>query len=112
MTPKERAITAARACADIKADELVVLDLHALTSFTDFFIICSGNSDRQVRSIADNVVEQMKKKKVPLIGIEGYDEGQWVLVDFGSVVIHVFHREMRSYYNLEKLWSDAKTVAC
>ena len=110
MTPKEIATAAAHAAADIKAEDLIVLDLGALTSFTDFFVICSGNSNRQVQAIADSISKQLKIKKQNFLGIEGYAEGQWILIDFGSVVVHVFYREVRSYYNLEKLWSDAKPL--
>lgn len=108
MTPKSFAILIAEAAEEIKAVNLVVLNLSKLSSFTDYFVICSGNSDRQVRAIADNILKEAKlKNKMPL-GIEGYQRGLWVLVDFGEVVAHIFYHESREYYGLEKFWGDAK----
>lgn len=111
MTPKSLAKLVADAALDIKAIDLVVLDLEKLTSFTDYFIICSGKSDTQVRAIADNIMKKGKLKKRLPLGVEGYKQGLWVLVDFGEVVAHIFYHEMRDYYNLEKLWMDAPQLS-
>ncbi len=89
---------------ELKADKVVVLEVHALTAVTDFMIIASGRSSRQVRAIADNVVTRAKKNNTPPLGIEGLREGEWVLVDLNDVVVHVMQPEIREFYQLEKLW--------
>ena len=101
---------AAKAASDLQADDIVILDLKKLTSFTDYFVICGGRSDRQVRSIAEAVEKNLKGQGIHPLGVEGEGEGHWVLMDYGSVVVHVFYHEVREYYSLEKLWSDAETV--
>ena len=110
LTSKALATLIASAADDIKAIDLVVLNLSKLSSFTDYFVICSGKSDRQVRAIADNILDETKLKNKMPIGIEGYQRGLWILLDFGEVVAHIFYHEVRDYYNLEKLWGDAKRV--
>lgn len=100
----------AKAALEIKAEDLIILDVRELTSFTSCFVICSGRSDRQVRSIADSVREILGKKGRKPIGSEGYEGGSWVLVDFGDVIAHVFQEETREHYKLERLWVDAKKV--
>lgn len=107
MTPKQLVSKIAAAADDVQAVDLEILDLSRLTSFTDFFVICSGKSDTQVRAIADNVMEKLSKAGRKPLGVEGYDQGLWLLVDYGDVVVHIFHHEMRHFYNLEKLWADA-----
>ena len=110
MTPKKLAQLIHNAAEDVKAIDLVVLNLSKLSSFTDYFVICSGKSDRQVRAIADNILKTARSKgKMPL-GMEGYQRGLWVLVDFGEVVAHIFYHESREYYGLEKFWGDAKRI--
>lgn len=108
MTPKKLARLIAEAAEDVKAIDLVLLHLTKLTSFTDYFVICSGRSDTQVRAIADNILKKLKNQNHIPLGMEGYNQGLWVLIDFGDVVAHIFYHEVRDYYNLEKLWSDAK----
>jgi ribosome-associated protein len=97
----------AKVALDKKAQELVVLDLRKLTTFTDFFVVCSGTSDRQVQTIASSVEAHLKKKERRPIGVEGYETGHWVLLDYGDVVAHIFYHTERDYYQLEKLWADA-----
>lgn len=93
-----------------KAENPVVLDVRELTSVADFFIILSGRSNRHVRSIGEFVREDLKKKgKMPL-SVEGMHDGQWILLDFGHVIIHVFYEPVRSFYDLEGLWTDAKRI--
>ena len=94
------------AANDKKADDLVVLDLRKFAAFTDFFVICSGRSDRHVLSIADGIEEEMTKRKVRLLSEEGYRLGHWVVLDYGYVVCHIFHPTEREHYRLEKLWHD------
>ncbi|MBW1893586.1 MAG: ribosome silencing factor [Deltaproteobacteria bacterium] len=93
-----------------KAENPVVLDVRELTSVADFFIILSGRSNRHARSIGEFIREDLKKQgKVPL-SVEGMKDGQWVLLDFGHVIIHIFYEPVRSFYDLEGLWTDAKRV--
>ncbi len=93
-----------------KAQAVVVLDVHELTSLADAFIICSGRSNRQVNAIADHIERFLKKKNIRPMSIEGRKEGLWVLMDYGNVIIHVFYEETRTFYDLEGLWVDAKRV--
>ncbi|HSO29581.1 MAG TPA: nicotinate-nucleotide adenylyltransferase [Candidatus Sulfomarinibacteraceae bacterium] len=95
---------------DKKAADIVLLDLSALTTLADYFIICSGGSERQLDAIADGIIEGLRAEKVRPIGREGTPASHWVLVDFGAVVVHVFTPPERDFYQLEKHWSEAKTV--
>jgi len=92
-----------------KADDVVLMDLRGLTSMADFFVVCSADSDVQVRAIADAVEDGMEKKGLPLWHRES-GSSNWILLDFVDVVLHVFHKNTRPFYNLEKLWGDAKTT--
>ena len=94
-----------------KAESVVVLDVRGLTSIADFFIICSGRSNRQVIAMADHIKVFLKERKIRPLSIEGQKEGLWVLMDYGDVIIHVFYEETRAFYDLEGLWVDAKRVA-
>ncbi len=93
-----------------KAEAIVVLKLVELTEFTDFFVICSGNSTRQVQAIADEIIDQLKKVKVRPLHTEGYQSGEWVLIDYGAFVVHIFVDQARKFYDLERLWRDAERV--
>lgn len=95
---------AVAALEDIKGKEITVLDVHHLTSLFDRLIIASGDSSRQVKALADHVVEKLKEAGVTILGTEGQRAAEWVLVDAGDVVIHVMHPAVRAYYNLEELW--------
>ena len=91
-----------------KAMNLVALDVHNLTSFADVFIICSGRSNRQVNAIAEHIQTDLKKHKIKPLSVEGVGDGQWVLMDYGHVIIHVFYDPVREFYDLEGLWLDAR----
>lgn len=106
-TASERAIAAARAAAEKKAGDIVVLDVADLLVVTDYFVICTGGTDRHVRTIAEEVEFALKQAGVPPIGVEGETEGKWILIDFADVVVHVFQQAERDFYRLEKLWSEA-----
>jgi ribosome-associated protein len=93
-----------------KAGELIVLDVHNLSSVADAFIICSGRSNRQVQAIAEHIRQELKKHHLKPLSIEGIQEGHWVLIDYGDVIIHVFYEPVRSFYDLEGLWTDARRV--
>src|SRR5437879_4699990 len=102
---------AAQIAIDNKAQDVVILDLRGITDMTDFFIIASGTSDTAVRSIGQNVAEEMKKKEgTPVTHAEGLEQGRWVLLDFVDFVVHVFHPTLRNFYQLERLWADAEQV--
>ena len=95
---------------DAKAKDVITLDVRRLSSFTDYMIIASGNSSRHVVTVADKVTDQLREHGIRPIGREGQQTGDWVLVDFGDVVVHVMREPIRDFYSLEKLWSDAKEV--
>jgi ribosome-associated protein len=109
-----RAQTLAKSIAKLtltkKAADVVLMDLRGLTSMTDFFVVCSADSDIQVKAIADAVEEGLEKKGVRVWHTEG-GSSNWILLDYVDVVLHVFHRNLRQFYNLEKLWGDAKMEA-
>ena len=101
---------AVAAAEDRKAVDLRVLHLEKVSDFTDFFLICSGTNERQVQAIADAVQERMREEKVRPLHVEGFNRGQWVLLDYGDFVVHIFQEEPRRFYSLERLWGDAPDV--
>lgn len=99
------------AVSEKKAVDTVVLDLRAVTSFTEFFLITSGTNQRQVQAIADEIVERLKQKmKFRANRVEGYDAAEWVLLDYGDFIVHIFNSKSRDFYDLERLWRDARRV--
>ena len=106
----ERARSIAEAALDKKAEDLVALDVRAVASFADTFIVATGSSDRHVRTIAEAVVERARELGEKPLGVEGVEDGRWVLIDLGDVIVHVFQREVREHYDLERLWSDAPRI--
>lgn len=106
----ERICAALRAASDKKALEMVVLDLREVANFTDYFLITSGTNVRQVQAIADEVVERLKNQGTRAARIEGYNTAEWILVDYGDFVVHVFEDKARRFYDLERLWRDASRV--
>jgi ribosome-associated protein len=107
---KDKAILCVEEALRFKALDLVLLDLSTLSSFADYFIICSGKSSRQVQSIADNLETSLSEHGMKPLGIEGRQEGHWILMDYGEVIIHIFYEPTRSFYDLESLWSEAEKV--
>jgi ribosome-associated protein len=101
---------AVRAALDKKAVDVVVLDLRNTPAFTDFFVLCSGLNQRQVKAIADAVEETLRAAKVRPAHIEGYDRADWVLMDFFNFIVHVFTPQTREFYSLERLWGDAERI--
>jgi ribosome-associated protein len=102
---------AIRCAAEKKAEKMVALDLRPVASFTEFFVICSAANQRQVQAIADEISEQVKKQlKQSPVRIEGYSAAEWVLLDYGDFVFHVFDKDARDFYDLERLWRDAAKV--
>ncbi len=105
--PKLKAMRIVEAALDRKAEQPVVLDMRELTAYADTFIILSGRSDRQVRSIAEAIVHALKSNGEQPLGVEGLNEGNWVLIDCNDAIVHVFDPETREKYDLERLWRDA-----
>jgi ribosome-associated protein len=98
---------AADACDDKRAEEIIALNMQGISLVADYFLICHGNSDKQVQAIAREVKDQAEEHGIHVKRMEGFDEARWILIDLGDVVTHIFHKEERGYYNLEKLWGDA-----
>lgn len=104
---KQLAFEIAELALQKKANRIKVLDVHTVTSMTDFFVICSGGSDQQVKAISDHIVDEIAEIERPF-NKEGYDTREWVLLDYINVVVHIFHDASRDYYDLERLWIDAE----
>lgn len=107
VTPLQLARLLRAAAVDKKAWDSVVLDVREKTSLADYFVVCEGETDRQVRAIADGMVEAAKAKELRPLGVDGYDDAGWILLDFDSVLAHVFLPGERTYYDLEGLWAPA-----
>lgn len=106
----EPILTALAAAAEKKAINVVVLDLREIASFTDFFVIASGANERQVQAISDEVVETLKKAGTKVTRVEGYKTAEWILLDYGDFVMHIFNEKARAFYDLERLWRESKRV--
>lgn len=113
-TSKLPAAAAARRAAllalDLKANDVMLLDLKGVTDMADFFVLASGTSDTHVRAVAEHVIAELKKEGVAVHHVEGLTQGRWALLDFVDFVVHVFHPTLRTFYQLERLWSDAREV--
>lgn len=110
VTPEQLLTRLVEAVEDKKAMNVVSLDLRGISLIADYFVICHGNSDTQVQAIATEAKKLADELGIPVKGLEGFDSARWVLIDLGDVILHVFHRDEREYYNIERLWSDAKVV--
>lgn len=106
----DRILSALQAASDKKALDLVLLDLREIATFTDYFLITSGANQRQVQAIADEVVDKLKKSGTPAARVEGYRTAEWILVDYGDFVVHVFEDKARKFYDLERLWRESKRI--
>ncbi len=102
--------SAVRAAQDRKAQDLSLLDLKDVSSFTDFFLICSGTSTRHTQAICDGIVEQLKKSGVTPSHVEGYSQAEWILLDYLNFVVHIFLERARLFYDLERLWKNARRL--
>lgn len=107
---EQRVREAVAAADDRKAIDLRVLHLHKVSDFTDYFVICSGTSERQVQAISNAIEERLRAQRIRPLHVEGQNRGQWVLMDYGAFVVHVFAEEPRRFYALERLWGDAPDV--
>jgi ribosome-associated protein len=106
----ERVLAALHAASEKKALEPVVLDLREIASFTDYFMIVSGANERQVQAISDEIYESLKKAGHAAARVEGYKTAEWILLDYGDFVVHVFEQKARKFYDLERLWRESKRV--
>ncbi len=107
---KELTKLAIAALEDKKAEDITVIDISGVSVLADYFIIASGSNRSQIQALADNVEEQLGKKGTFVKQVEGYDTANWVLMDFGDIIVHIFDRENRLFYDLERIWRDGKTV--
>ncbi|MDD5291671.1 MAG: ribosome silencing factor [Candidatus Omnitrophica bacterium] len=110
MDSREKFRFATKLAKDKKAEDLVILDMRKIANFCEYFIICSGSSERQVESIARAIEDGFLEKKVKALNPSSKNNGLWSLLDYGDVIIHIFYKETRQYYNLERLWIDAKRI--
>jgi ribosome-associated protein len=110
LEPNELAHAIVNAAADKKASDITMLDLRPVTLIADYFVLCDGQSARQVRAIADAIAQSLKELGEPPLQVEGTPESGWMLLDFGAVIAHVFSPELRAYYDLESLWKEAPMV--
>ncbi|MBS4176268.1 ribosome silencing factor [Lederbergia citrea] len=107
MNTKDVLKAVVKAADDKRAEDIVVLNMQGISLIADYFVICHGNSDKQVQAIARELKAVAEEAGIDVGRLEGFDEAKWILVDMGDVIAHVFHRDERSYYNLERLWGDA-----
>ena len=110
MTPREMALTAARALDEKKGLEISAIEITDLTSLADYFVFATGNSNTQINALCGAVEKALDEQGVPVLRREGYRDGTWVLLDYGDIVVHVFNAEAREFYSLERLWKDGKPV--
>lgn len=96
--------------AEKKARRPLLLNVGTIASYTDFILLVTATSDRHARALADFVVEEMKKRRVRVSGVEGYETGQWILLDYGDAVVHILQADVRAYYDLDGLWADAERI--
>lgn len=107
---KEMAVLAVNALEDKKAEDICVIDISEISVLADYFIIAGGNNISQIQALSDAVDEKLGKAGFPLKQIEGYNNANWILLDFGDIIVHIFDRENRLFYDLERIWSDGKKV--
>ena len=110
ISPLDKVLLLTRFALEKKARDLVVLEVRELTSIADYFIICSGSSDRQVQSIAQGIAENLSEAGHSLLSVEGANRGHWVLMDFSDVIVHIFYEPVREFYDLDGLWGHAPRV--
>ena len=110
MQPKKLAEEAAGLLCEKKADNVMVLDIAHLTSIADYFVICSGRNTIQVRALADDLADKLELENTLLLRKEGYSDSRWIVLDYASVIVHIFHEQEREYYSIERLWMDGSNL--
>lgn len=106
----QKALICGKTALDKKAENLKILDVRGISSFSDYFVICSGHSTRHVQGIVRAIEESLNQFKIHPRGVEGLEQGHWVLMDYNEVIVHVFYNPIREFYDLEDLWSEAKAI--
>ncbi|WP_234028554.1 ribosome silencing factor [Lentibacillus sp. Marseille-P4043] len=107
---KEILENVAEACDDKRAEDIIALDMKNVSLVADYFLICHGSNERQVQAIARSIKDTAEEEGLDVKRLEGFEQARWILVDIGDIVCHIFHKDERSYYNLERLWGDASQV--
>ncbi|MHC4196910.1 MAG: ribosome silencing factor [Planctomycetota bacterium] len=110
LATENLAILCAQIADEKKAEDIVVLDLQGIASFTDYFVVCSGINKRQLQAIAAEIEKQTDALNIKRLSMEGYNDARWILLDYGGVIIHLFDKDARSFYDLELLWGDAAGI--
>lgn len=110
MTNREYALLAGKTLSDKKAVDIVIIDIGEKASFADYFVICSGTSERQIHTLVDEVEEAFAKEGLFAKSIEGRQSSGWILMDFGDIIVNLFTKEMREKYSIEKIWGDCKFI--
>lgn len=110
MTNKEYAVLAGKTLSAKKAQDIVIIDIQEKASFADYFVICSGTSERQIRTLVDEVEEALAKEGLFVKSVEGKQSSGWILMDFGDIIVNLFTKEMREKYNIEKIWGDCEFI--
>jgi ribosome-associated protein len=108
---REKTLFCAYAALEKKAYDICILELTSISSLADYFLICSGRSDRQVQAIGQFIQEEMKKRGLPMLGTEGLRDGRWVLMDYGDLIVHIFYEPVRYHFDLEGLWISAPRIS-
>ena len=112
MDSLEKALFCAETANNNKAIDLVILELKNETALTDYFIICNGTSDRHIKAMAEDIEHKLKEKGIKALGKEGMQESKWILLDYDDVIIHIFQKEERDFYDLERLWDECPKIPC
>lgn len=107
---KQRALIIGNSCLEKKAEDVVILDMQKVSTFCDYFVVASAGSFKKTTAIADYIEESLSKRRLKPHHIEGREDGRWILLDYGSVVVHIFYEQDRRFYDLERLWGDAKRI--
>ena len=107
FSAKKRSLIVAKAALDKKADNVVIMKMRDVATICDFFIVCSANSERKIRAVANNIIDELEKLSVSIQHTEGYEDASWILIDCYDVVVHVFRSDLREFYDLEHLWAEA-----
>ena len=107
---KEFAVLAVEALEDKKAEDIAIIDISEVSVITDYFIIAGGNNKSQIQALSDVVDEKLGRAGLPLKQIEGYNNANWILLDFGDIIVHIFDKENRLFYDLERIWCDGKKI--
>ena len=111
LDSRELVLRCTNAALDRKAEDIVIIKVKDVSSFADYFVICSGNSERQIQGLAEHIGQKLKKTGIIPLGIEGEHSGNWILMDYGDVIIHIFYKPVRDFYDIEGLWSDMPVMS-